>query len=94
MSHKPNFSEDVKREALEECRWVCRYCCERPAVDPHHALPNTVVNQKKFPNFLQSKKNLIWLCRQCHEDGRVKNHYRISDEAAQRLEEEMSKNNT
>lgn len=86
---KPNFSEETKREVLEENNYLCQYCKVKPVFDFHHRLSNTKYNQKKFPKFLQSKKNCKGLCRDCHTSGKVKKLYKINDEEARKMERRM-----
>lgn len=86
---KPNFSLEVKQEVLEESNWLCQHCKEERISDFHHRLPNNKYNQKKYPKFLQSKKNCAGLCRKCHLSGEVTKLLRISDEEAQKFEEEL-----
>jgi hypothetical protein len=45
----------------------CVHGCMEPATELHHALPNTVVNNKKYPLFTQSLLNCRPVCRTCHE---------------------------
>lgn len=86
---KPNFSEDVRREVLEDNYYICQYCGQDKIHDPHHRLPNTKYNQKKFPKFLQSRANCAGLCRKCHESGKIKKIYKITDEEARKMEDEL-----
>ncbi len=86
---RPNFSEDVRMEVLEDCNWLCIECKKRRVEDFHHKKKNSKANQRKYPLFLQSKKNAAPFCRICHTSGTVKNKYKISDNEAQAFEDEM-----
>jgi 5-methylcytosine-specific restriction endonuclease McrA len=76
---KPNFSEDVRREVLEDNYYICQYCGQDKIFDFHHRLPNTKYNRKKYPKFLQSRINCVGLCRKCHTSGKVRKVYKIKD---------------
>lgn len=86
---KPNFSDDVKCEVLEDNYYLCQYCGKDRIFDFHHAFSNTKVNQKKFPEFLQSRANCVGLCRKCHASGKVRKVYKISEKEAERREDLM-----
>lgn len=83
---RPNFSDEVKLEVLEENNYMCQYCDKKRMFDFHHRKENNKYNQKKFPKFLQSRENCLGLCRDCHTSGKVKNLYKISDEEAGKME--------
>lgn len=81
-----NFSEDVRREVLEDNYYICQYCGQERIVDFHHAMPNTKVNRKKYPKFIQSRRNCVGLCRKCHGNGKIRRVYRITEEEARKFE--------
>jgi 5-methylcytosine-specific restriction endonuclease McrA len=74
---RPNFSDDVKQEVLEENNYMCQYCGSKRIADFHHRMSNTKYNQNKYPDFLQSKANCVGLCRDCHTSGEVRVYYKI-----------------
>lgn len=80
---KPNFSEDVRREVLEDNYYICQYCGQDKIFDFHHRLRNSKANQRKYPKFLQSRANCAGLCRKCHESGKIRRIYNVTEEYAQ-----------
>ncbi len=64
------FSEELKQEVSTAQNGKC-YLCTKPIVDYHHCLPNTEVNRKLFPAFLNSPFNCRGLCRHCHEQRKA-----------------------
>jgi len=74
------FPENIKRLICDAQHGYCKNCLN-PAHSPHHKLPNTVSNRAKFPLFINSPMNLVYLCERCHKN---KAHlFRIKPELAQ-----------
>ena len=68
METKPNFSPDTVRLLKASTNGYCAIPgCIAEADDLHHRLPNTKLNNKRFPLFIQSIFNAIQLCRKHHE---------------------------
>lgn len=70
--NKQTFSQEVRENMSFVFNGYCSFegCLEK-AVDGHHKLPNTKVNQRKFPLFLQSPINFAPGCRKHHQDGKL-----------------------
>jgi len=64
---KVGFSKDVKELARRAFRGYC-WLCDRPGVDVHHRLANTVGNNRTYPLLLHSIFNAAFLCRDCHDN--------------------------
>ncbi|MFA5048567.1 MAG: hypothetical protein WC516_06105 [Patescibacteria group bacterium] len=61
------FSQEIREQLYKANRGYCSIPgCTNKAKECHHILHNTLVNQKKFPLFLQSPFNCAILCRDCH----------------------------
>ena len=56
--------EKTRREVWERCGGRCEYCGKK-AVDPHH-----IIYRSQGGN--NNKKNLIALCRKCHDDVEIR----------------------
>lgn len=77
---KPNFSETVKREALEACNGYCSNDgCINRVVDFDHIMPNTKSNNNLFPLFIQSIFNCMPVCRDCHTNRKFKITYQWAE---------------
>lgn len=62
------FSKRTRELASRLCFGYCYVQnCHNKAQEMHHAIPNTLPNQKKFPLFLQSIFNCRFVCKNCHE---------------------------
>lgn len=69
MKIKPNFSElTVKLTLNMHNGYCCVKNCTNRAIDMHHKLHNTKLNNKKYPVFLQSIFNCAFCCREHHEN--------------------------
>lgn len=81
------FSKEVREAIVKAQNGYC-FCskeCVLKITDIHHKLPNTVLNNKKYPLFIQSPMNAIGLNQYCHHE---KPHLlRITDLEAQVYEE-------
>lgn len=65
MNH---FSDGVKQAEYDAHNGYCRIeNCGQKIDDYHHRFPNTKVNQKLFPLFLQSIFNCAGICRHHHQ---------------------------
>ncbi len=61
------FSEDLKNKVLDIYGGFCaNFNCTNMATEFHHIVPNTEVNQKLYPLFLQSPFNCYPICHDCH----------------------------
>ena len=69
---KPNFTEETKRAMYAASSGYCQ--CSKECVEPisefHHVFPNTKVNNKKYPLFLQSPFNCCPIFRDHHVSNR------------------------
>lgn len=75
------FPDQVKRDIFECQHGICKVLnCYDPIVDFHHCLPNTKVNRKLFPLFLNSPMNGKGLCRRDHEQN--SHLFRITEKEA------------
>ena len=61
------------------------YNCLEKSVDIQHRLANSLINQDRFPLFIDSIFNLIPLCRECHQNK--KHMFKINDREATLYEE-------
>jgi hypothetical protein len=77
--------ELVFRLANNFCQ--CDKDCLKKATDVHHMLPNTIVNKKLFPLFIESIFNLKALNNDCHLTKKIP---RITDREAKIYEEWLS----
>ena len=61
------FSREVREAIYDAQNGVC-FCdkCYNTIQEFHHIVPNTVVNHKLFPLFLQSPFNCVGICQGCH----------------------------
>mgnify|MGYP003736088307 CR=1 FL=1 len=63
------FSLGIREAIYKYSHGYCQIPgCINKATEMHHILPNTKGNQKKFPLFLQSPFNALFLCKKCHEN--------------------------
>ncbi len=87
MDKKPNFSEYTTKLALLMNHGFCtiNHCLDA-AVDFHHKLPNTKLNNKKYPLFVQSIFNCALLCRRHHNNYSSINELKISEPQAEGYE--------
>jgi hypothetical protein len=64
------FSHTVKKQALQRanyhCECGCQHCTGNKQLTPHHRVPNTVANRRRFGSYLQSVENCMILCQFCH----------------------------
>ena len=61
------FSAKTRAMVFTASHGYCEYDgCHNKATEFHHMLPNTKVNQKLYPNFLQSPMNCMAICNDCH----------------------------
>ena len=62
------FSDEVRVSMLEASYGYCQCTkhCGRTAEQAHHIVPNTKVNRKLYPLFIQSPFNLRYLNHICH----------------------------
>lgn len=67
---KKTFSADTRDLAKRAYNGYCWICSER-GVDIHHRVPNTVTNNKLYPNLLHSIFNASNLCRNCHDNKKA-----------------------
>jgi len=75
------FSNKVKQDILEAQNGMCRVLnCYEPIHSIHHKLPNTKVNRKLYPNFIDSVFNAVGLCFSCHTNNT--HLFRISEKEA------------
>ena len=66
------------------------YDCVNRADEVHHRMSNSVANVKKYPLFINSPINLISICRQHHEDGKVLKELKWHDKQARLFEEYLT----
>ena len=57
QQHRNNILAKIKQGLKKEC-----YICGNPANDLAHILPKSL-----YPEYYTEKRNLIILCRQCHD---------------------------
>lgn len=50
---------------------ICEWCHDRPAVEKHHML----VHRMKGVPELNNERNLLKVCRRCHESGQVNSYF-------------------
>jgi hypothetical protein len=50
---------------------ICQVCGDRLAVDEHHIIPKSRTSKKHPATWVNDKRNLILLCRDCHDDGQT-----------------------
>lgn len=60
----PRTREMMLRVSNGKCQ--CSFECVKQVTEFHHKLPNTKVNQKLFPLFLQSPFNCLPINNDCH----------------------------
>lgn len=61
------FSDKTRVMMLVSANGYCQYQgCYNRATEFHHKMPNTLVNQKLYPLFLQSPFNCLPICSDCH----------------------------
>jgi hypothetical protein len=61
------FKEDLRAKITKSTGGFCQIeKCVNEATELHHITPNTKVNQKKFPLYLQSPFNCFPICNDCH----------------------------
>lgn len=65
---KKTFSDEIRKSMLNAAHGYCQCTqgCDRPAEQSHHIVPNTKVNRKLYPLFIQSPFNLLFLNHVCH----------------------------
>lgn len=61
-----NFNTGIRAEMMEAHGYRCSIDSRHPATQMHHIKPNTKVNQKLFPIYLQSPMNMFPICADCH----------------------------
>lgn len=64
------FSKEVKELAKRVYQGYC-WLCEKPGLEVHHRVANSVTNNRLFPNFLHSIFNASYLCRDCHNNRKA-----------------------
>jgi len=66
---KNEFPRGIKEAVLEAIggKYRNKDCLEK-AVEFHHVISNSKVNQKKFPLYLQSPFNCYSICYDCHHN--------------------------
>ena len=62
------FSQEIKEAMGDASAGICQCSklCGKPAEQAHHIVPNTKVNRKLYPLFIQSPFNLAWMNSVCH----------------------------
>jgi len=76
------FSEEVKREIYEAQNGYCGYeGCTNPCHSCHHKLSDTKFNLKRYPIFLNSVLNGIYLCQYHHTN--FAHLFRITEQMAE-----------
>ena len=61
------FSDNTRCMMLTANNGYCAYPgCFNKATEFHHKFPNTTVNQRLYPLFLQSPFNCMPICNDCH----------------------------
>lgn len=84
---KPNFSEFTINLAKQLAYGFCQVeGCINPAIDLHHRLSNTKLNNKKYPLFVQSIFNCFVICREHHDNYSLLLNIKITDQQAQAYE--------
>jgi hypothetical protein len=53
---------------------LCKICKVRPYEQGHHLFPQTKLNRKLYPDFINDERNKIMLCSICHLNKSVP-HY-------------------
>ena len=62
--------------------YCCVEGCHKQAEEAHHALPNTKVNQQKYPLFINSVFNVRPVCKEHHEHYTEHTELRINERVA------------
>ena len=62
--------------------YCCVTDCTHQASEAHHALPNTKVNNKKYPLFINSVFNIRPVCKKHHEHYTMHPELRVSERLA------------
>lgn len=76
------FSHDTKQEIMNKFKHRCAFstfeekCKKTEGLSIHHIIHNTVYNRKIYGPFLQSIKNAVLLCENCHKPSYLLNHLR------------------
>jgi len=61
------FPDKTKEAMLEVCGWMCAIeGCFNEVEQFHHIVPNTDINNKLWPLFIQSPFNCFPICSTCH----------------------------
>lgn len=77
------FNSRTRELAFKLCFGYCFVQnCHRKAQECHHALSNTLANQKKYPLFLQSIFNCRVVCKNCHEQYSLFPELHITEQQA------------
>lgn len=85
---KPNFSELTRLLAIQSTHGFCAVDdCINAAVDFHHRLANTKLNNKKFPLFTQSIFNCFIICRDHHDNYSLLKNVKITEVQAEAYEQ-------
>ena len=84
---KDTFSLKTRKAMFDASHGFCQCSteCMEKATDFHHRFPNTKVNRKKYPLFIQSPMNCQCLGRHCHQYAR-----HISEDLVQVYEEYLN----
>lgn len=61
--------DDVNRD-LDKFGYMCPLCREHGVEEVHHIAPRSHTSGKRPAKWLQDKRNLIALCRLCHNNTR------------------------
>jgi 5-methylcytosine-specific restriction endonuclease McrA len=58
--------EEKVRRLLAECP-ICQICNLLPSEEIHHLFEQSKFNKELYPEFIHDRKNLLCLCKSCHE---------------------------
>ena len=59
--------QDLKEKLFDAYNWFCAMPgCLNRADDMHHVVPQTEVNRKLYPHYIDSPFNLLPICNVCH----------------------------
>ena len=88
MALTKGFSEETRQAVYGAQNGRCKICVE-PIVDFHHKLPNTKINRKLFPLFINSVFNCAGLSRDCHTNKSYL--FKVTEKEAQMYENWLKK---
>lgn len=82
------FNNIVRESVLEAYNgYCCVDGCYEKAIECHHALHNTEINQKLYPLFIQSVWNCKPVCRKHHDSYRQFSELNITTKLARVYEQ-------